>query len=90
MERPSAGRLESGAVVGVEPVAMTETQKVARAAAKAAHWRAELEAAIRDARAAGVPLRTIAEAANLSHEHVRRIANEPERWAFGVKPKESK
>jgi hypothetical protein len=51
-----------------------DLRKVERAAAKAAASREALEAAIRAARAQGVPLRTIAAAAGLSHEQVRRIA----------------
>lgn len=50
------------------------TQKVARAARKAASARHELEAAIREARAAGMSLRAVAEAAGVSYETVRRIA----------------
>lgn len=52
-----------------------EVSRVKRAADKAASSRQALEQAIREARAAGVPLRTIAEAANLSPEWVRRIAS---------------
>lgn len=53
---------------------MTPEQRVARAARKAASARQELEAAIRDARAAGMSLRAIAAVAQMSHEAVRRIA----------------
>ncbi|HXH87245.1 MAG TPA: hypothetical protein VNI55_01380 [Gaiellaceae bacterium] len=53
---------------------MTPEQKVARAARKAASARQELDTAIREARGAGLPLRTIAKAANLSPEWVRKIA----------------
>ncbi len=53
---------------------MTPDQKVARAARKAASAREDLNVAIREARAAGLPLRTIATAANLSPEWVRRIS----------------
>ncbi len=53
---------------------MTAEQKVARAARKAASAREDLDTAIREARAAGLPLRTIAKAAGLSPEWVRRIA----------------
>lgn len=52
---------------------MTELKAVKRAAAKAARSREELENAIREAHAAGAALRTIADAANWSHEQVRRI-----------------
>lgn len=55
---------------------MTAEQKVARAAAKAAQARQDLDTAIREARAAGLSLRTIATAAGLSPEWVRRIAAE--------------
>ena len=54
---------------------MTPEQKVARAAAKAASAREELELAIRGARDAGLPLRTIAAAAGMSHEKVRQIVS---------------
>ena len=50
-------------------------QKVARAAYTAANARTNLDAAIREARAAGLPLRTIAKAAGLSPEWVRKIAS---------------
>jgi len=53
---------------------MTPEQKVARAARKAASARQELDDAIREARAEGLPLRTIAKAAGLSPEWVRKIA----------------
>jgi hypothetical protein len=52
---------------------VTAAQKVARAARKAASARADLEAAIREARET-LPLRTIATAAGMSHESVRKIA----------------
>ena len=51
----------------------SDTKKVQRAARKAALSREGLEQAIREARAAGLSLRTIADATGLSHEHVRRI-----------------
>jgi ribosome-binding protein aMBF1 (putative translation factor) len=54
---------------------VTAEQKVARAARKAASARADLDDAIREARAAGLSLRTIAAAANLSPEWVRKIAS---------------
>ncbi len=54
---------------------MTPERKVARAARKAASARAELDTAIREARTAGLPLRTIAKAAGLSPEWVRKIAS---------------
>jgi hypothetical protein len=53
---------------------MTAEQKVARAARKAASARQELDAAIREARAEGLPLRTVAAAAGVSYETIRRIA----------------
>ena len=53
---------------------MTPEQKVANAASKAALARQRLDDAIREAKAAGLPLRTIAKAAGLSPEWVRRIA----------------
>lgn len=53
---------------------MTAEQKVAKAAAKSAAARQELDAAIRAARAEGVPLRALATAANLSPEWVRKIS----------------
>lgn len=52
---------------------MTALHKVERAAAKAAHSRAELENAMREAHESGAPLRAIAQAANVSHEHVRSL-----------------
>ena len=54
---------------------MTTSAKLKRAAAKAATARADLEATIRDARAEGMSLRTIADATGMSHETVRRIGN---------------
>lgn len=51
-----------------------ELRQVQKAADKAASARTTLHAAIIAARAAGVPLRTIADAAGMSHEQVRRIA----------------
>jgi hypothetical protein len=53
---------------------MTPEQKVERAARKAALSRQELDDAIREARSAGLSLRTIAKAAGLSPEWVRKIA----------------
>jgi hypothetical protein len=53
---------------------VTPEQKVARAARKAASARQELDTAIREARAEGLSLRSIAKAADLSPEWVRRIA----------------
>lgn len=50
-----------------------ELRKVEKAAAKAASSRLALESAIREAHAAGEPLRTIASAAKMSHESVRRL-----------------
>lgn len=52
---------------------MSELQKVAKAAAKAAVSRERLEDAIREAHASGEALRKIAEAAGVSHEQVRRV-----------------
>jgi hypothetical protein len=56
-------------------VPLTHEQQVARAAVKAARARHDLHAAIRAARDAGLSLRAIADAADLSPEWVRRIAN---------------
>lgn len=53
----------------------SELRKVRRAARKAAQARTGLEAAIREARAAGLPLRPIAAEAGLSPEWVRRIVS---------------
>jgi hypothetical protein len=50
-------------------------KRVTRAAAKAARARAELEAAMREARAAGVALRPLAEASGLSVEWTRRLTS---------------
>ncbi len=61
---------------------MTPAQKVVRAARKAASARQQMEAAIREARAAGLPLRTVAEAAGVSYETVRRIAGGASHHAF--------
>lgn len=58
---------------------MTTEQKVTRAARKAASARQVLDAAIREARAEGLPLRTIAEAAGLSHEQIRRTVEKETR-----------
>lgn len=55
---------------------MNEIERVERAAAKAAVARRKLEDAIRAARSAGVALRVVADAAGVSHEQVRRIADE--------------
>lgn len=52
---------------------MSELRKIERAAAKAAVAREALESAIREAHENGLALRTIAEAAGVSHEQVRRI-----------------
>lgn len=52
---------------------MTELQKVSRAARKAASARGELEQAVRAASAAGLSLREIAKAADVSHEQIRRL-----------------
>jgi DNA-binding Lrp family transcriptional regulator len=52
-----------------------ELTKVRRAAHKAARARQELDAAIREAHGAGLPLRAIATEAGLSPEWVRRIAS---------------
>jgi len=49
---------------------------VARAADDAARARAELHQAIRRAVKAGESLRSVGEAAGLSHEQVRRITND--------------
>jgi len=53
-------------------------KKVARAAHKTALARNELHQAIREARNEGLPLRTIATAAGLSPEWVRRICQNKE------------
>lgn len=50
-------------------------KKIARAAKAAEIAQARLHAAIREAHAAGMPLRTIAAAARMSHETVRRIVS---------------
>jgi hypothetical protein len=50
--------------------------EVTRAAVEAARGRADLHKAIRRAVASGESLRTVAAAASLSHEQVRRIAND--------------
>ena len=50
-------------------------KRVQRAAAKAAAARADLEAAMRDARNAGVALRPLAEASGLSVEWTRRLTS---------------
>lgn len=47
---------------------------VAKAAKKVDDGTEELRQAIRDARGQGIPLRTIAEYAQRSHEQVRRLA----------------
>lgn len=49
-------------------------RRLARAAARNAAARAELETAIKEARNAGMPLRAISAQAGLSPEWVRRIA----------------
>lgn len=51
-------------------------EHVARAAQAATRAREELDAAIVAARRDGVALRRIADAAGLSHEHVRRLTSE--------------
>jgi len=48
-------------------------KSVTRARDKAARARAELEQSIREARAAGLSLREIADLADVSHERVRKI-----------------
>ena len=55
-----------------------ELRAVAGAARKRADADRALRAAIRTAAAAGLSYRTIATAAGLSHEHVRRIAQKEE------------
>ena len=55
---------------------MTPEKKVAKAAHNAQMSRRQLDIAIREARAAGLSLRTIAKAADLSPEWVRKIAAE--------------
>jgi hypothetical protein len=55
---------------------VTAEQKVSRAAQKAASARDDLDNAIREARTAGLSLRTIAKAAGLSPEWVRKICGE--------------
>lgn len=52
-----------------------DLKKVKRAAAKAAGSREALELAIRRAHASGAALRVIAEAADMSHESVRKIVS---------------
>lgn len=54
---------------------MNAEQRVALASKKHEKARSQLNEAIRQARAEGQSLRSIAEAAGLSHEQVRRIAN---------------
>ncbi|MGZ4359470.1 MAG: hypothetical protein ACXVZW_06750 [Gaiellaceae bacterium] len=58
----------------LDPEQTASLEEVRRQAAKVASAREELAAAIRAARAADVPLRTIAKAAGMTHETVRRIA----------------
>jgi hypothetical protein len=53
----------------------TPEQKVERAAFRSVSARSALHLAIREARAEGLPLRTIAKAAGLSPEWVRRISS---------------
>lgn len=53
---------------------MTPERKVARAAHRSQMSRLQLDIAIREARAEGLSLRTIAKAAGLSPEWVRKIA----------------
>jgi hypothetical protein len=53
---------------------VSHEQAVAAAAERSAAAREHLDAVIRDARSAGLPLRTIAKAAGLSPEWVRKIA----------------
>jgi len=50
-----------------------KTDNLERAAAKAAAARSELEHRVREAHAAGMSLRAIAQAAGVSHETVRRL-----------------
>jgi hypothetical protein len=52
-----------------------QTLRLEAAAARAASAREELEAEIVRARSEGLPLRTIATAAGMSHESVRKIAS---------------
>jgi len=47
---------------------------VAKAAKKVDEGTADLRLAVREARAQGIPLRTIADYAQRSHEQVRRLA----------------
>jgi hypothetical protein len=54
---------------------MTQEQKVARAATKAASALEGLAAAMKEAHAAGLSLRAIGAAAGMSHESVRRIVS---------------
>ncbi len=51
-----------------------QLREVARRARLALYARKQFEAAILDARAAGLSLRDIADAAGVSHETVRKIA----------------
>ena len=53
-----------------------DLKKVKRAAAKAAGSREALEIAIRQAHSSGAALRTIADAAEMSHESVRKIVSQ--------------
>jgi hypothetical protein len=52
---------------------MNELETVHRAADKAARWTEQRNQAILEARAAGYPLRTIADAAGLSHTAIAKI-----------------
>jgi len=54
---------------------VSDTNKLERAAAKAAVSRDALHTMIREAHAAGMSLRTIAKAVGMSHEQVRRLTS---------------
>jgi hypothetical protein len=69
-----AQRIRSDPARGVGVTALTS---VSRAAARLAAARESLEAAIRDARAQGLSLRAIGEAAGLTHQTIRVILARP-------------
>jgi hypothetical protein len=74
MSRPPKGPAleQARATVARADASLKRVKRAARAAEKA---RAELEAAMRDARAAGVALRPLAEASGLSVEWTRRLTS---------------
>jgi len=59
---------------GADVKASVTLQQIADAADRVDSSRSVLNGLIRDARAAGMPLRDIAKVANMSHEQVRRLA----------------